>query len=155
MAEILYVDPDYVATDYVLDLVQSLRPSAYQPVLGSSFIRNPTADPLSHLRDEIYFVTQKTYENRLLVEFELGSALDLQGVMLPRRQIMGSTCGWRRYRGEGCGYSGGPVADRFDNPTSDPAQDNCSRSTTGCKLRFGDSAVLPFGGFPGANLSRQ
>ena len=31
----------------------------------------------------------------------------------------------------------------------DPAKDQCSRTMTGCKLRFGPFAELPFGGFPG------
>jgi lambda family phage minor tail protein L len=116
---------------------------------------NASADPLSHLPDETYFVTQKTSETKLLVEFELGSALDLQGVMLPRRQIVSGICGWR-YRDPGtCGYSGGPVADRFDQPTSNPAVDNCSRTLAGCKLRFGVAAVLPFGGFPGAGQASR
>lgn len=111
---------------------------------------NPTADPLSALADETWFVVQKTSENKLQVEFELGSALDLQGISLPRRQIISGICSWI-YRDAGtCGYAGGPVATRFDVPTADPLQDNCSRTLTGCRLRFGANAVLPFGGFPGA-----
>lgn len=111
---------------------------------------NPTADPLSALADETWFVVQKTSENKLQVEFELGSALDLQGISLPRRQIISGICSWVYRDASTCGYSGGPVATRFDVPTSDPAQDNCSHTLTGCKARFGANAVLPFGGFPGA-----
>lgn len=115
---------------------------------------NPSADPTSHLPDEAFFVTQKTREDKFLVEFELGSPLDLQGVSIPRRTVIGPICGWRQYRGEGCGYTGGPVADEYDNPTTNPAVDKCSRKLSGCKLRFGENAVLPFGGFPGAGLLR-
>ena len=115
---------------------------------------NPSADPTSYLPDEVYFITQKTREDKYLVEFELGTPLDLQGVSIPRRQIVGPVCGWRTYRGEGCGYAGGPVADDHDNPTTNPALDKCSRKISGCKLRFGENGVLPFGGFPAASLVR-
>ena len=52
------------------------------------------------------------------------------------------------YRSGECGYAGGPVANYKNNPTSDPAQDQCSRTMTGCKKRFGEFGALPFGGFP-------
>lgn|SRR5574343_1156477 len=115
---------------------------------------NPSADSSSYLPDELYYVAQKVREDKILVEFELGSPLDLRGVTLPRRTIIGPVCGWRQYRGEGCGYAGPPVADAYDNPTTNPALDVCSRKLSGCKMRFGDNAVLPFGGFPGAGLLR-
>lgn len=115
---------------------------------------NPTADQNSYLPDEVFYITQKTREDKYLVEFELGSPLDLQGVMVPRRQIVGPVCAWRKYRGDGCGYAGAPVATETDAPTSDPLLDKCSRTLTGCKLRFGEHGVLPFGGFPASALVR-
>lgn len=114
---------------------------------------NPTADPSSYLPDEVFYIMQKTREDNTVVEFELGSPLDLQGIMIPRRQIVGTVCAWR-YRGEGCGYAGPAVADENDVPTSVLANDKCSKKTSGCKLRFGANAVLPFGGFPAAGLIR-
>lgn len=115
---------------------------------------NATADPTSYLPDETYYITQKTREDKYSIEFELGVPFDLQGVELPRRQIVGAVCAWKTYRGEGCGYAGGPVADQNDTPTTNPALDKCSRTLNGCKLRFGANGVLPFGGFPGAALTR-
>lgn len=112
---------------------------------------NPTADPNAHLPDEIYYIAQKTQENHAIVEFELGSPIDLQGVTIPRRQIVANLCLWR-YRGDGCGYAGGPVADENDIPTSVLANDKCSKRLSGCKLRFGDNNELPYGGFPAAGL---
>ncbi|MEY2690108.1 MAG: hypothetical protein RL375_4308 [Pseudomonadota bacterium] len=41
----------------------------YQAVTGSSYVRNPTADPYSFLPDEIYTINQKKSEDRLMVEF--------------------------------------------------------------------------------------
>ncbi len=114
---------------------------------------NPTADPNSHVRDEVYYIAQKTNENAMMVEFELGTPIDLEGVMIPRRQIIPNLCMWK-YRGEGCGYAGGAVADANDTPTSILALDRCSKRLSGCKLRFGASAELPYGGFPAAGLVR-
>ena len=115
---------------------------------------NPTADPNSHLNDEEWYISQKTTENAQVVEFELASPIDLEGVMIPGRPIQANLCWWR-YRGEGCGYAGGPVADANDNPTTILANDRCSHRPSGCKLRWGSNAELPFGGFPGAGLVRR
>lgn len=114
---------------------------------------NPTADPNEHFPDEVWFVERKSAETKEVIELELVSALDFQGVQLPRRQIIANQCPWR-YRSAECGYTGGPVADASDNPTSDPALDQCSKKLTGCKLRFGEEGELPFGGFPAAGLMR-
>jgi lambda family phage minor tail protein L len=63
--------------------------------------------------------------------------------------VVAGTCLWEYRKGE-CGYAGGPVADYADNPTSDPAKDQCSLTMRGCKKRFGANGELPFGGFPGS-----
>lgn len=109
---------------------------------------NPTANPAEEYPVETWFITRKASEAPAAIEFELGSPLDLSGVKLPRRQVVAGTCLWA-YRSGECGYAGGPVADYTNRPTSDPAQDQCSRTMTGCKLRFGVNGELPFGGFPG------
>ncbi|MCK8669305.1 phage minor tail protein L [Pseudomonas azerbaijanoccidens] len=109
---------------------------------------NPSANPFEHYPIETWFITRKANETPAAVEFELGSPLDLQGVQLPRRQVVAGTCLWA-YRSGECGYAGGPVADYTDNPTSDPSKDQCSRTQRGCKKRFGELGELPFGGFPG------
>ena len=112
---------------------------------------NPIADPNVEMSPDIYFVDRKVSENSSFIEFELSSSWDVQGVKLPRRQIIQNMCYWS-YRGAECGFAGGGVADAFDNPTTDPALDVCSKSLNGCTLRFGNNANLPFGGFPGAGL---
>lgn len=109
---------------------------------------NPTANPAEEYPVETWFITRKANESPAAIEFELGSPLDLQGVKLPRRQVVAGTCLWA-YRSGECGYAGGPVADYTNRPTGDITQDQCSRTLTGCKLRFGVNAELPFGGFPG------
>lgn len=108
---------------------------------------NPEADPSQHLEDDIWFIDQKTTENRYQLEFELASVFDLMGVMLPYRQVLKSACPWK-YRGAECGWTGA-FFDRFDQPTADATKDVCSKMLSGCKCRYG-TGVLPFGGFPGA-----
>jgi len=51
---------------------------------------NPFGTPSSttELPQEIYYVNQKTLENREKVIFELVSALDLQGVRVPKKQVL-------------------------------------------------------------------
>ena len=51
--------------------------------------QNPfgTPDSTAELPQEIYFINRKIVENREIVQFELVSALDLQGVRAPKRQV--------------------------------------------------------------------
>lgn len=114
---------------------------------------NPEADPNTHLPDEVYYVHRKVAETKELIEFELAAAWDVQGVKLPRRQVIQNICPWR-YRGANCGYAGGAVADERDIPTNDADEDECGKRLRSCRLRFGENAELPFGGFPGSGLVR-
>lgn len=115
---------------------------------------NPTADPTAAFPDEIWYVNRKAEAvPGVYADFELASAADVAGVQLPRRQCIANVCPWI-YRGPECGYAGGAVADENDVATSDINADQCSKSLTGCKLRFGTFAQLPFGGFPAAGLIR-
>lgn len=135
---------------------------------------NPTADQTAEFARDVFFVNRKSSESKVLVEFELASLLDVQGIKLPRRVVVPNVCPWQ-YRGSECGYTGGPVADKNDLPTSDPLLDQCGKRVDSCKLRFPKEVLkeqsatqptgrldssyvarvgLPFGGFPGAGLLR-
>lgn len=118
---------------------------------------NPTADPDEHFPDEIWYIERKSSETNEVVEFELASAADLNGAQLPGRQIIPNACGWilrGGYRGPYCGYSGPPVADINDQPTSDPSRDVCGGRIASCKFRFGLNSELPYGSFPASSLIR-
>jgi len=108
---------------------------------------NPTADPNQYFPDDIWYVEQKISENRHVIEWELASVFDLQGVMLPYRQVIQDSCPWR-YRGVECGYTGTNYFDLQDQPTT-LANDFCAKHLSSCKARF-PNETLPFGGFPGA-----
>lgn len=112
---------------------------------------NISADPNTHFDDDVYFINRKVTESRVFIEFELASALDVEGVQLPRRQVTQNSCSWK-YRSAECTYAGGAVADATDAPTTNLALDACSKSLNGCELRFGVYAVLPYGAFVGAGL---
>jgi lambda family phage minor tail protein L len=112
---------------------------------------NPDADPAVFFDDEVYFINQKIREDKSVIEFELSAAWDVQGVKLPRRQILQNICPWV-YRSAECSYAGGAVAEIDDTPTAILDDDDCGKRVASCKLRFGSVAALPFGGFPGAGL---
>lgn len=107
---------------------------------------NPDADPNQYLPDELWFIEAKTSENRYIIAWELSSAFDLMGVMLPNRQVIQNSCSWT-YRSAECSWIGGNF-DKSDLPCAAP-DDFCAKRLSSCKARFGDN-ITPFGGFPGA-----
>lgn len=115
----------------------------YEPTTGKA---NQSADPNQHFADDVWYIERKLNENRYVVEWELSSAFDLQGVMLPSRQIIQNSCTWQ-YRSTECGYTGA-YFDK-DNNLNDSAHDFCSKTLKACEVRFGNG-TLPYGGFPGA-----
>ena len=118
---------------------------------------NPSADPGEELPPEIWLIEAKIQESGQTVEFELRSALDFDGQMLPARQIQANACGWLSiggYRGPYCGYTGAAMFDRDGKPVADPIADKCGGKVSDCKLRFGASKPLHFGGFPAADQLR-
>ncbi|WP_248298416.1 phage minor tail protein L [Stenotrophomonas maltophilia] len=137
---------------------QGTSPTEYQLTgLDLDASRNPTADPNEHFPDEIWFIERKVAETKEMVEFELATAIDLNGEVLPGRQIMSNVCTWLLrggYRGPYCSYTGSAYFDINDNPVDDPGQDVCAGLVRSCKRRFGENNELPYGGFPAAGLVR-
>jgi lambda family phage minor tail protein L len=115
---------------------------------------NPSADASQEFPLEIWFIEQKTGETNEVVEFELMSALDFQGQMLPARQIIANLCSFT-YKGPYCAYVPGAMFDANDASVTDPALDVCGKRLGSCKARFGATQVLNFGGFPAAGLIRN
>lgn len=108
----------------------------YKDLIGSKFTRkrtllkfldavnfpggvNPTADPDAFISDDIFYVDKKASEDRDEVHFELASSADLQGVKIPKRVVIQSSCPWI-YRGADCGYTGIPLYDENDNQIPPP-----------------------------------
>lgn len=114
---------------------------------------NPTADATAEFADEVYFVDRKSAENRDAVEFELAASFDVQGIKLPKRQIVQNICPWK-YRGAECGYAGANYFDANDTPVGTITSDVCGKRLSSCEKRFGLNQPLSFGGFPAAGLTR-
>lgn len=108
---------------------------------------NATADPYAEWPREIYYVDRKSAETRDVVEFELASAFDLAGVRAPKRQCV-TRCQWV-YRSAECSYAGTNYFNENDEVVLNASQDVCGKRVDSCKLRFGQNAELPFGGYPG------
>lgn len=125
----------------------------YKYLDAANFIGgNPSAS--NDLTREVWYVEQKTSEDTMQLSFALSNPVDFGGQFLPSRMIS-KNCDWalkNRYRGQECGYLGTAYFTAKDEPTDDPSKDVCSGLTNGCKLRFGETAPLPFGGFPAAGL---
>ena len=107
-----------------------------------------TPDPTAEFPREIYYIDRKTAESRDLVEFELAAAFDLAGVRAPKRQCIANICQWV-YRSTECGYTGTNYFNENDNRVTSSSQDVCGKKLSSCKVRFGATAELPFGSYPG------
>ena len=107
-----------------------------------------TPDTTASFPSEIYYLSRKVVENRDVVEFEAAAAFDLAGVRSPKRQCLANMCQWV-YRSSECSYTGTDYFDENDNPVTDSADDVCGKRLSSCQARFGDTAQLPFGSFPG------
>jgi lambda family phage minor tail protein L len=114
---------------------------------------NTEADPSEHFADDVYVIDQKQSADSELAVFVLKSPLIATDRQLPGRQIIANCCQWLSiggYRGPYCAYTGSTYATDKDVLTSDPGQDKCSGTLTGCKLRFGENNPLRYGSFPSA-----
>lgn len=111
----------------------------------------PQADPSQEFPIDIFYIERKTEESISTITWQLASILDVEGIQIPRRVITQNFCQWK-YRSSECGYVGGPVATVNDQPTNNANLDQCGKRLGSCQLRFPNQS-LPFGGFPGANLS--
>lgn len=107
-----------------------------------------------------YYIRRKVNHNKQMIEWELACKIDLQGVKLPRRQIVRDYCshqyrywdatlGRFDYTGVTCPYVADQAYDEYDLPQTTGALDRCAKKLSSCQARFGLSTPLPFRGFPG------
>lgn len=116
----------------------------------------PTSDPNAQLPYDIFYFNRKTRQNKFMIEFELISALDVEGVYLPKKQCLES-CTHRyrvyvdsafNYTDVTCPYTASVYFTDGGASTVNASEDNCGRRLNDCKLRFGIVAPLPYEGFP-------
>jgi len=65
---------------------------------------NPSADPQAKFPDDVYNIDRMSESIPGQVTFELSSAWDVEGIMLPRRQIVANICPWT-YKSDPCTWS--------------------------------------------------
>ena len=70
------------------------------------------ADPSAELSNDTFVIGQKTAENKLFIELELTSPLDLENFEVNSRLLMSRYCSWY-YRGNGCNYAGPPIETEY------------------------------------------
>jgi lambda family phage minor tail protein L len=129
---------------------------------------NESADPALEFPKDVYIFERKAEETPEYIKFELASALDLEGQLLPKRSYNANYCP-HRYRGPLCGYTGAGCFDEGDaglEGADARERDRCGKRLRSCELRFcqrdgeteaaalarGADGRLPFGGFPGVGL---
>lgn len=114
----------------------------------------------AHLPTEMYIIDRASewIAGDYVVE-ELVNALDLENSYFPKMVIQKNYCQfiYRKWDSKDgkfiysefaqCPYVGELCFNRQNNPC-DKFEDACSKNLTGCRLRFGQNATLPFFGFP-------
>ena len=109
----------------------------------------PGADPDAYWGPDEWVIEQKTSENKLSVAFQLSVPFDLEGRSLPGRRLLREQCQWVYRSNIGCHYTGTNYWDANDDTVGSLANDVCGKRLSSCRLRFGTTSRLPFGGFPG------
>jgi len=107
------------------------------------------ADSSAEISNDTYVISQKVLENKVLVEFELSSPLDLENFEINNRLVLARYCSWY-YRGNGCNYQGPPIESEAGvpiimNPTSINAWGALSTTSkwqTGIAYNSGDPVYL-------------
>jgi lambda family phage minor tail protein L len=97
-------------------------------------------DGTARFSHDVFIVDRKSSQDRISLEFELASSLDVYGTKLPGRRAL-SRCQFRFKDGDNCPYVG--------------AGTSCAKTVAACRTYFGSAAVLPYGGFPGLERYRM
>lgn len=96
----------------------------YQDMIGAKVTRrkilakyldgHPSAASSNGLPADVFYINRKLNENWQLVSFELGSELDVEGVMVPNMKCNANHC-VVRYRSAECSFVGRATADKYGN----------------------------------------
>lgn len=119
----------------------------------------PDADPLAHFPVDVFYVSRKTKQHGITVEWQCAALMDQQGKQLPGRTVLRDICDQRYrvwdastsvfdYTDATCPYAGDGYFDD-SGVACQAAADSCGQRLTDCILRYGAAGVLPFRGFPG------
>jgi len=110
------------------------------------------ADPYAQFPTDVYYVETKKRQNKNLIEWEMICALDLENLLVPKRQCL-NVCSHRYSTTESwatCPYDGSEGYFDDEGNVTNLAGDMCGKKLFDCKLRYpGDNDKLPFRAFPG------
>lgn len=111
MSQFLRIQDDLVGARFVRRQVYARFLDAVNFTNGVNPFGTP--DPTAAYDDELYFVSRKVTENMEIVEFEMESPFSFDGVQLPNRKLLATTCVFKYRDPETCGYGGVPVTDSY------------------------------------------
>lgn len=125
----------------------------------------PLADTEAFSTKDLYTIEQKLNINKMFAEFAVRPLYALDGKMLPGRVCLKDICTHRyrlwnaetgtfNYAKATCPFANPLYFKRDGTPTTDASLDVCGKSLNDCTLRFGETAELPFRGFPGMSRTR-
>ena len=87
-----YIDHSNFETGYILTEDSTVDAIVQEDgdVIKEESVDNPhgTPDPTATFPNEVFFIDRKSSENRNMVQFELAASFDLDGVRLPKRQVL-------------------------------------------------------------------
>lgn len=120
------------------------------------------ADSGMFFEPDVFVVDRKSHHSKDYIEFELATALDQAGILLPKRVVVRDACdlGYRQWSTAGgighfvygtCPWAGTPYFTADGTQTVDPTKDVCGKHLGDCLIRFGNNTNLPFHGFPGVS----
>lgn len=78
----------------------------------------PASDPTAYLPDQTFYINRRITENKMVVELELSTPLELSNVYVPNRNVYSNVCSWL-YRGYGCRYNLKPKTTALSKPFLD------------------------------------
>lgn len=122
-------------------------------------------DPDVMFPPDVYRIDRKSNDDLAMLEFELASVIDQEGVRLPRRQVIRNTCThvyriWDAaeeafdYDKATCPFTGIAMFDERGEAVTAGAEDKCSKLIkTGCDKRF-PGQPLPTRAYPGVGKTR-
>lgn len=155
-------DIDSYATQLLLGYQQMLGcPVRRVRVFAANLDGGSDPDTTSFFGPETWYVDRvaRHLPGEVLV-LELADPLDLQGKMLPGRQVIRDVCThiYRRWTGTSfaagtCPYAGGSYWKADGTGTVVPAEDVCGKRLSDCKKRF-PGQPLPTRAFPGVSKYR-
>ena len=143
-------DPDGIITDLIL-LYNNMEGASIHVIRTQARYLDgqSNADPTAILTEADFIIARREqHAPRKLITFALANPIEVDGAKLPGRICL-RTCIWVYRDPDTCGYSGNTRFTLSNQRTLDPALDKCAKSIIACRLRFGENAVLPFGGYPG------